>query len=176
MSEGWRRSNAPGLSPSPCQALALFLSAVMQQPGSRILASFPVIETEYTVLQTFRKNSMVAFKKESCMHKKVRFILKLRYLHSVIVVFILDFIYFYTVLKSNEPPLFSLLLIAYFLHLDFAKNLIKASMSCSTYFEQFCLLGGLHELSLNFRYPLCGLLLYLLKPLTQLQHKRMTLA
>lgn len=43
-------------------------------------------------------------------------------------------------------------------------------MSSSTYFEQLCLLGGLHELSLKFRYPLCSLLLDLLKPLTQLQH------
>lgn len=96
MSEGWRRSNAPGLSPVPCQALALFLSAVMQQPGSRILASFPVIETEYTELHTFTKNRMVALNQESCIHKKV--------------IFILDFIYFYAVLKSNELPLFSLLL------------------------------------------------------------------
>lgn len=46
-------------------------------------------------------------------------------------------------------------------------------MSSSTYFEQLCLLGGLHELSLKFRYPLCSLLLDLLKSRIQLQHIQM---
>lgn len=41
----------------------------------------------------------------------------------------------------------------------------------SSYFEQLSFLGGLHKLSLQFRYPVCGLSLQLLKPGVQLQHK-----
>lgn len=46
----------------------------------------------------------------------------------------------------------------------------------STYFEQLSLFGGLHELSLEFRYSVYSLILNFLKPGAQLQHNTQTMS